>query len=205
MNNEQIYNDAKFQQAWDDLCNNLGKLAILIESYYYAGAGKRIQEATTEEKFEEKFKYLIRIINENINTIIRCLGFDPLKNEEKGPIFRRLSLSNFNAKRDLERNLSKENLIKLQGKIESVSTSFIWFFEDNESNDPLMSLREELSEILKKFKDYISEYNKYNPGKEIAGLSECLKLWFKSDSQFKSNVLSQWKKDLKTNNPNKHN
>jgi hypothetical protein len=197
MNNEQIYNDVKFQQAWDDLCNNLEKLSILIEDYYYFITGSKLVEAAEQEKFEKQFKYLIKVINENINTIIRCLGFDPLKNEEKSSIFRRLSLSNFNAKRDLERNLSKENLIKLQGKIYDTISSFRWLIQDLKEEDPLTLLRSELRKALEKFGEYISIYNKYNPGKEIAGLHECLLFWRKSDEQFKTDVLNSWYKELK--------
>jgi hypothetical protein len=202
MTNNEIYNHAKFQEAWDSLCDALQKIAILVEDYFYLGCGRKLQESdelSSKEigEFEKKCTYLIQIINENIDTIIRCLGFDPHDNKDQSFIFKILSLKHFDPKKDLQRDLSKENLIKLQGKIQSVIHSFKWFLDTSHQEDPLYDLRVELQKALERFGLYIKTYNDINPGKEIATLLWCLEEWFRTDKSYKNEVLAQWNKDLK--------
>jgi hypothetical protein len=160
------------KQAWKDIFKAWDEYDKLLINFLFENYPDHLQENLEKERFE----YLQKIIQENIVKIIRCLGFNP-KEQIQISSFQKIVVFLKN-KKNLNVILSKENLIKLTGKIQNTISDFNGL--DKETKDKLFPLRVKLSIALENFRFYILAYNKVNFRKEIAGLTEVLKLWNKT-------------------------
>lgn len=181
------------QNVWDKIFTAWFEYDKLLIDFLFENYPHHLQESLEKEKFE----YLQKNIQKNISKIIKCLGFDPNPKEQLQSTSFQQVIFLFKNKKDLNTLLSKENLVRLSGKIQNTISDYNGL--DKKEKNELFYLRENLSISLNNFRFYIMIYNKLSRKKEVVGLSEALKLWDKTMiPEDKRKVITEWEKYLIT-------